>query len=1265
MVSSDLNEARQDMERVVSERDSRIAWLEQTISKRDKIICARDELITALNQKVAEQGRQIAELGQAVATGGAEIAGLKEIDTRQNKELVGLRQLLARVFFENVRLNQSLAASRLHLADIEQSRSWKFTRPYRVFGDTVKAALNSIPGLPFLPSGSSRTPSTSFVASGGQNRRETDATNQSVKQDDSRRILVADYRIPRADVSAGERATVGILKDLCALGYEVVLLPNDMEPFPRYEAELRALGVNVVARDAGYVSSRDYVEANGYQFGTLYVIRVEVAESILPLFREVAPMARIIFHAPDLYHLRELREAELHDDSAMRDRALASKERELAMMRLAGHVVVVSPAEVPILQAELPEVPITVFPVLYAPILPVDRGFNDRRHLFFIGGFGHPPNVDAVQWFAREVWPIVREALPDVEFHILGAEAPPSVVALGAVPGIRVVGFVQNLDPLLGMFRLGVAPLRYGAGIKGKVATTMGAGVPCVCTEIAAEGMGIEHGMHALVADEPQKFAEEIVSLYNDAEEWERLSRQGQTLVRKCFSEEANRTALIKVLDRARALPLPLFLEYCRDSSPKPFQSPGEDELVDVSIILAVKNRWELTQACLTSLLETTLGSDLRYEVILADDGSADDTVRAGDIFTGLEVVRSESTLGFCRNCNKAAKQARGRYILLLTNDMVVLPGWLETLHKTIEEDPSAGIVGGKLLYPDGQVKEAGGGILSNGECMDIGQCLRVGEERFVACRDEAVLNLLRETDCILDAPCIIRRSLWETAGGLDDSYQTSRWGRADLAMSARAHSYRVIYQPGSEAVLNQECGVDTESGVAPSAGIRTHDVRLFRQKWDDALRIEHLPAGSRWHLVAANGERTVPPAVESRRKSGSLNILYFSPFPSHPCSHGNQSTIQQFGKRFQTLGHKVHFAILESSMFTEEDQNAMRGAWDTFEIIPNKCKLWADGNPIQFDGWYEEGVGEYVRFLCEKHQIDIVFCSYVFQSKLLEFVPGYILKVIDTHDKMGGRYEMLRRNGQPLEFFSCTPEEEGAYLRRADLVVARREEEARYFDDVSGRATAIVIPHVENAHFIERKFELLAHVGMVASANQINLAIVCEFLEVLGRRLDSVPWPFTVHVAGEVKRMVSSLPPEKALVFNHPCVQLHGFVQDISEFYGKMDVVVSPVTMGTGINVKTVQAMAYGMPLLATAWGTKGISTNNPMHNHPDIEALVESLLEISKNPERLAELAVSSRDRYSEFLAASLRGFKHILQHQKVLPSIRSSQSIKVTTI
>ncbi|MCX7112653.1 MAG: glycosyltransferase [Proteobacteria bacterium] len=338
--------------------------------------------------------------------------------------------------------------------------------------------------------------------------------------------------------------------------------------------------------------------------------------------------------------------------------------------------------------------------------------------------------------------------------------------------------------------------------------------------------------------------------------------------------------------------------------------------------------------------------------------------------------------------------------------------------------------------------------------------------------------------------------------------------------------------------------------------------------------------------------------------------------------------------------------------MFSETDIKDMEARWDTLDILPNTHPLGANGESIPYDSWYEEGLGEIIFELCLKYEIDVVFCSYVFQSKLLEFVPPFILKVIDTHDKMGNRYEMLRAKGLPLEFFSCTPEEEGAYLRRADIVVARREEEARYFDSVTGRSTAIVVPHLEEPKFIEKSFSGLHTVGIVASANLINLKIVREFLEAIDCRLQGDACPFTLHLAGQLKTIIELLPLDQAEIFQKTWVNMHGFVPDIAQFYADMDLIVSPVTMGTGINVKTVQAMAFGMPLLTTSWGAKGIESHDPQHSHPDLKTLAESLISISRQnaTEELERLAEVSRRKYTSFFEESSLAMRGMFEHEKL---------------
>ena len=1167
-----------------------------------------------------------------------------EEDIRES--LLTRNRLVRRVVF----LSYSLAV-RIHRGGSLKRSLDNFLRIIRSEGITGLRGrvITSMPGSNVL---SLHAPDTRHVES------------LELKKEIAGRILVVDYRVPRADVSAGERATVGILRDLCALGYEVVFLANDMESSPSYETPLSEMGIRVVTRDSGFAYSAHYVEQHGSQFGVFYLIRVDVAENILPIARQVAPNARIIFHAPDLYFLREMREAELRNDPGAHYCAGQTRDRELAMMSQSDRVVVVSPAELPVLRELLPNTPISVFPVLYAPVVKNYLPCKKRKNIFFLGGFAHTPNIDAVQWFAAEIWPHVRKALSEVEFHIVGSEAPDSVLMLGKLPGIKIVGYMPDLDPVLDTMRVGVAPLRYGAGIKGKVAVTMGAGIPCICTDIAAEGMGIKNNVHALIENDPIRFAQAVVSLYQNEVLWTRLSRNGQSLVHDRFSHAANRSTLLKVLDKAQALPISLYCDYCQSAEPVAVLNPDEQTTVDVSIIVPVYNKWELTRTCLISVAYTGMGSGVTYELILADDGSTDETVHAAQAFPGLRVFKTPKNLGFLRNCNNAARSARGRHILLLNNDTVVLPGWLESLYHTMEQDPTIAIVGSKLLYPDGHIQEAGGGLLSNAEGVSIGRWLWVGARNFPVRRREPIFNIRRETDYISGASILVRKSFWDAVGGFDERYSNAYCEDSDLAMVARSIGMRVVYEPESE-VIHFEHQTYAEQVSTDHASLQKQNKAQLIDKWRDVLQQDYLPPGSKWYKVAAHGERGIPTAVAERRKTMHLNVLYFSPFPSHPSNHGNQATIQQFAMRFQSMGHKVHFALLQSSMYSPQDEQTMRDAWDTFDILPNKHPLGSNGQEIPFDGWYEEGLGERIRLLCAKYDIDIVFCSYIFQSKMLEYVPDYILKVIDTHDKMGDRYEMLRKNGQPLEFFSCTPKEEGAYLRRADVVVARREEEARYFDFVTGRRTAIVVPHVEDPHFLQRKFDALRNVGIVASANRINLAIIRECLEAIDRKLADQPCPFTMHIAGQVKNMVEALPINEMTIFKRPWVRMHGFVTNIEKFYCEMDLIVSPVTMGTGINVKTVEAMAYGMPLLTTVCGSKGIETGVPMHEHENLHQLVASIFRLVEQPETLNKLAELSRWRFTSFYDEALSGFKNLFNHPVLSVGSRDTRANQINDV
>jgi glycosyltransferase involved in cell wall biosynthesis len=156
---------------------------------------------------------------------------------------------------------------------------------------------------------------------------------------------------------------------------------------------------------------------------------------------------------------------------------------------------------------------------------------SESRHgIIFVGGFGHSPNIDAVKYFVSEVMPLIREKLKGIKFYIVGTDPPPEIRLL-ACNDIIVMGYVQDLNKLLASVKVSVAPLRFGAGVKGKVATSLANGVPVVATPIAIEGMNLHDQVNVLIAGDAHNFANSIINLFEDQELWNKLSSNGLALV--------------------------------------------------------------------------------------------------------------------------------------------------------------------------------------------------------------------------------------------------------------------------------------------------------------------------------------------------------------------------------------------------------------------------------------------------------------------------------------------------------------------------------------------------------------------------------------------------------------------------------------------------------------------------------------------------------------------------------------------------------------
>lgn len=358
-------------------------------------------------------------------------------------------------------------------------------------------------------------------------------------------VLVIDSYTPRPDRDAGSVRMVNLMRILRGLGCAVSFMPENRAQFGDYTTALQDSGIEALYHPF-LPSMSDHLQKHGSRYDTVVVSRVDVAELVLEDVRRYCPNARVVFDTVDLHHLREARRAALPGAGGAA-RAERIKQRELAVVRACDVTLVVSTVEQDLLAKEVPECRIELVSLIHEAD-PTDTPFAQRDGILFIANFQHPPNADALEHYLREVHPRVRGRLPEAELTVIGADVPDRARALGG-DGVHFAGFIADLRPVFAAARISVAPLRFGAGIKGKINTSLGFRVPVVTTTIGAEGMALEDGEHVLIADDPDAFAAAVVRLYGDARLWERLAEAGLRNVREQFSFERAERTLREILE--------------------------------------------------------------------------------------------------------------------------------------------------------------------------------------------------------------------------------------------------------------------------------------------------------------------------------------------------------------------------------------------------------------------------------------------------------------------------------------------------------------------------------------------------------------------------------------------------------------------------------------------------------------------------------------------------------------------------------------------
>ena len=294
-------------------------------------------------------------------------------------------------------------------------------------------------------------------------------------------------------------------------------------------------------------SLHDFFRDRGSEFDYVFISRHYIANNYISLLKRYCPEARFIFDTVDLHYLREQRLAELEQSLPLQRTARQTRRSEMAVIKAADTTLVVSTVEKSVLAEDAPGEKVHVLSNIHH-VPGRDKDFSARHDIYFVGGYQHPPNIDAACWFVNEVWPQIHQRLPQIRFHLIGSNAPDRVLALTG-DGVIFHGFVESLQPFLSGCRLAVAPLRYGAGVKGKVNMSMAHGQPVVATPAAVEGMFAEHERELLVAEDAPSFADEVVRLYQDEELWNRLSDASVKNVEEHFSLTAGRNSLTALFD--------------------------------------------------------------------------------------------------------------------------------------------------------------------------------------------------------------------------------------------------------------------------------------------------------------------------------------------------------------------------------------------------------------------------------------------------------------------------------------------------------------------------------------------------------------------------------------------------------------------------------------------------------------------------------------------------------------------------------------------
>ena len=607
-----------------------------------------------------------------------------------------------------------------------------------------------------------------------------------------------------------------------------------------------------------------------------------------------------------------------------------------------------------------------------------------------------------------------------------------------------------------------------------------------------------------------------------------------------------------------------------------------------VSIIIPVYNQIHYTYACLLSILEHT--KDVSYEVIIADDVSTDATEHLSEYAEGLVICRNSTNQGFLRNCNNAARHARGKYVMFLNNDTQVTENWLSSLVQLIESDPSIGMVGSKLVYPDGRLQEAGGIIWSDGSGWNYGRLDNPDKPEY---------NYVKDVDYISGAAILLSNELWNQIGGFDTRFAPAYCEDSDLAFEVRKAGYRVVYQPKSKVIHFE--GISNGTDVQ-GTGLKRYQVansRKLKEKWADEFAKQCENDGN-------------PDPFRARERSmGKPIILVVDHYvPTYDKDAGSKTTYQYL-KMFLKKGYVVKF--LGDNFMNEE---------------PYTSELEQMGIEVLYGPEYQVKIWDWLR----DHGDDIAV-AYLNRPHIASKYIDYILDNTDIKVIYYGHdLHWLRESREYQITKDPKIREDAEYWKSIEFTLMSKAAVSYYPSYIERDAIHEIDPTINVKDITAYVFDEFKSDIQEDFAKRNGLLFVGGFAH--PPNADAVLW-FATDIYPRIRQKMEAagqVPPEfivvgskvtdeiRALQQPGNGIIIKGFVseEELSELYATCRVVVVPLRYGAGVKGKVVEAIYNGAPIVTTSIGAEGIpQVEDVLLVEDEPEAFAETVTRLYQSPE------------------------------------------------